>query len=85
MKEKELGGKKAISPVRMNITLSKEMYQKLGDYSVRWGVSKTNLISIILGQYFDNIEQAYSVIDNLKSDLSRAFLDELQVEMDQEN
>lgn len=38
---------------RLNVFLSEDNYNKITTLSERWGVSKSNIVGVALGQYFD--------------------------------
>lgn len=46
---------------RLNVVLSEENYNKITMLSERWGVSKSNVVGVALGQYFDNLEISKNV------------------------
>ena len=48
-------------PARLNVVLSQENYDKVTALSERWGVSKSNVVGVALGQYFDNLEISKNV------------------------
>lgn len=49
--------------MRLNITVSDEVNVKLNSISGKWGVSKSNLCAMVLGQYVDGIDKAYDLLD----------------------
>lgn len=49
--------------VRINITVSVEMNAKLDEVSKRWGVSKSNLCGMMIGQSVDTIYHTYAKMD----------------------
>lgn len=55
---------------RINITVSEEVNAKLDSISKKWGVSKSNLCAMVLGQYVDGVDKAYDVLDRLGNDIS---------------
>ena len=42
---------------RLNVVLSEDNYNKVTALSERWGVSKSNVVGVALGQYFDSLER----------------------------
>lgn len=48
---------------RLGITVSEEVNQKLNDLSKKWGVSKSNLCAMVIGQYVDGIDRAGMILD----------------------
>ena len=50
---------------RINITISDEVNEKLTAISKRWGVSKSNLCGMVLGQYVDGIDRMYETFDQV--------------------
>lgn len=46
---------------RLNVVLSEDNYNKITALSERWGVSKSNVVGVALGQYFDGLEMSKSV------------------------
>lgn len=46
---------------RLNVVLSEENYNKITALSERWGVSKSNVVGVALGQYFDSLEVSKNV------------------------
>lgn len=40
---------------RLNVVLSEDNYNKITTLSERWGVSKSNVVGVALGQYFDGL------------------------------
>ena len=43
---------------RLNVVLSEDNYEKISTLSERWGVSKSNVVGVALGQYFDSLEMS---------------------------
>lgn len=43
---------------RLNVVLSEDNYNKITTLSERWGVSKSNVVGVALGQYFDGLEMS---------------------------
>lgn len=43
---------------RLNVVLSEDNYNKITALSERWGVSKSNVVGVALGQYFDGLEMS---------------------------
>ena len=46
---------------RLNVVLSEDNYNKITELSERWGVSKSNVVGVALGQYFDSLEMSKTV------------------------
>lgn len=46
---------------RLNVVLSEDNYNKITALSERWGVSKSNVVGVALGQYFDSLEISKNV------------------------
>lgn len=44
--------------MRINITISDDLNDKLDSLSGRWGCSKSDLAAVILGQYFDGFDKS---------------------------
>lgn len=49
--------------MRLNITVSDEVNEKLNGIAGKWGVSKSNLCAMVLGQYVDGLDKAYEMLD----------------------
>ena len=47
---------------RLNVVLSEDNYNKITALSERWGVSKSNVVGVALGQYFDSLEMSKDAV-----------------------
>jgi len=47
---------------RLNVVLSEDNYNKITALSERWGVSKSNVVGVALGQYFDSLEMSKNAV-----------------------
>lgn len=70
--------------MRINITISDEMNEKLNAISKKWGVSKSNLCTIAIGQYVEGLDRAYEIVGNLEKrlmDTEGGKIDEIMAQM----
>lgn len=44
--------------MRINVTISDDLNEKLDGLIDRWGCSKSDLVAVILGQYMDGFDKA---------------------------
>ena len=51
--------------MRLSVTVSEEVNMKLDMLTKKWGVSKSNLCAMVLGQYVDGIDKVYDMLDKI--------------------
>ena len=55
--------------MRLNIPVSDEVNEKLNALSKKWGVTKSSLCAIAIGQYIDGVDEAFKLINTYAHDL----------------
>lgn len=55
--------------MRLNIPVSDEVNEKLNALSKKWGVTKSSLCAIAIGQYVDGVDEAFKLINRYTQDL----------------
>ena len=55
--------------MRLNIPVSDEVNEKLNALSKKWGVTKSSLCAIAIGQYIDGVDEAFKLINRYTHDL----------------
>lgn len=55
--------------MRLNIPVSDEVNEKLNALSKKWGVTKSSLCAIAIGQYVDGVDEAFNLINRYTHDL----------------
>ena len=55
--------------MRLNIPVSDELNEKLNALSKKWGVTKSSLCAIAIGQYIDGVDEAFKLFNTYARDL----------------
>lgn len=56
--------------MRVQVNINDDMVQKIDTYAHKYGVTRSALCSVAVGQYIDNLDNAKAVLNNIGQQLS---------------